>query len=223
MVERYLPLARSVALRYRHTPESLEDLMQVAAIGLMKAVDGFDPDRGVAFSSYAVPTIVGELKRYFRDSSWALHVPRELKERVLAVERCERQLFGQLRRSPTVAEVAGAAGLTDEQVLDALQARSAHDAVPLEPAPDPTQPSDHRALDAGAAEDERLALVEDRDALADALRTLPPRDREILRLRLTEDLTQTEIAGRVGLSQMQVSRILRRVMGELTAAVDSDR
>src|ERR1700738_1785748 len=126
LIEHYLPLARSVANRYRHTPQPPEDLFQVASMALIKAVDGFDPDRGLAFSSYAVPTIIGELKRHFRDTVWALHVPRALKERVLLVERTERELSAKFGRAPTVDDLAKATGLTTEEVLDAIEARLAH-------------------------------------------------------------------------------------------------
>ncbi|GAC1435073.1 MAG: RNA polymerase sigma factor SigF [Solirubrobacteraceae bacterium] len=219
LVERYLPLARSIAGRYRHTPQALEDLVQVASLALVKAVDGFDPERGLAFSSYAVPTIVGELKRYFRDAAWSLHLPRALKERVLLVERCERQLSVDLGHSPTVDDIAAAAGLTPEEVLDAMEARGAHDTESIE-APSSAD-SGLSLVDTLGDEDASLELVEDRDALSVAMARLPERERQILGLRFVQGLTQTEIASQVGVSQMQVSRILRSTLARLREDVDT--
>jgi RNA polymerase sigma-B factor len=220
LIEHYLPLARSVANRYRHTPQPFEDLFQVASMALIKAVDGFDADRGLAFSSYAVPTIIGELKRHFRDTVWALHLPRALKERVLLVERSERELSARLGRPPTVDDLAEATNLTVEEVLDAIEARSAHDTESIEAG----DGDDQRAslAETIGGEDERLELVENRSALSNAMRDLPERDLEILRLRFVEDMTQTEIAERVGVSQMQISRLLRRTLQQLRDQVESD-
>ncbi len=219
LIEHYLPLARSVANRYRHTPQSFEDILQVASLALVKAVDGFDPDRGLAFSSYAVPTMIGEIKRYFRDTAWALHVPRALKEKVLLVERCERELSAQLGRAPTVDDLANAAGLNHEGVLDALEARSAHDTESMDGGGDDDEPGG-RAWAIGM-DDERLEQVDVRATLSTAMDQLDDRDRLIIRLRFVDGLTQTQIAERVGVSQMQISRILRRSiarLGELTGS-----
>jgi len=213
LVERYLPLAYSIAGRYRHTPQSLEDLEQVASLALVKAVDRFDAERGLAFSSYAVPTIVGELKRYFRDAAWSLHLPRALKERVLLVERCERELSGQLGRAPTVDDIAAASGLNSEDVLDAMEARGAHDTESIEASGSPE--SGLTLSDTLGAEDAQLELVDDRDAAHVLMSALPERERRILALRFVDGLTQTEIAGKVGISQMQVSRILRGTLARL--------
>lgn len=213
LIEHYLPLARSIANRYRHTPQSLEDLVQVASLALVKAVDGFDASRGLAFSSYAVPTIVGELKRYFRDAAWSLHLPRAMKERVLLVERCERQLSGQLGHAPTVDDIAAAAGLSAEEVLDAMVARGAHDTESIESTA--SAGSGLTLAETLGGEDERLELVEDRDAARAAMGALPERERRILTLRFVDGLTQTEIAGQIGVSQMQISRILRSTLARL--------
>lgn len=220
LIEHYIPLARSIASRYRHTPQSLEDLVQVASLALVKAVDGFDAERGLAFSSYAVPTIVGELKRYFRDAAWSLHLPRALKERVLLVERCERQLSGQLGHAPTVDDIASASGMTREGVLDAMEARGAHDTESIDSGGSPD--GGLTLAETLGADDERLELVEDRDAARVAINALPERERQILNLRFVEGLTQTEIAGVVGVSQMQVSRILRSTLERLREDVGDD-
>ncbi len=213
LIEHYLPLARSIANRYRHTPQSIEDLVQVASLALVKAVDGFDAERGLAFSSYAVPTIVGELKRYFRDAAWSLHLPRALKERVLLVERCERLLSGQLGHAPTVDDIAAASDLSCEAVLDAMEARGAHDTESIESSGSPD--GGLTLAETLGGEDERLALVDARDAARVAMDELPEREQRILNLRFVEGLTQTEIAGQIGVSQMQVSRILRHTLARL--------
>jgi RNA polymerase sigma-B factor len=218
LIERHLPLARSLANRYRYTPQPIEDLFQVASLGLVKAVDAFDPDRGVGFAAFAIPTIVGELRRHIRDTAWAVHVPRTLKERVVAVERAERTLSARLATSPTVQELAVEAGLSAEEVLEALTVRMAHDAVPLNTSPPPE--SDAGSAVHPGAPDPALRAVDDRLALSDALRRLPERDRTILRLRFIDGLTQTEIAARVGLSQMYVSRRLRATLETLRSEID---
>jgi RNA polymerase sigma-B factor len=215
LIERFLPLARQLARRYQRAEEPLDDLVQVASVGLVKAVDRFDPRRGVAFSSYAVPTILGELKRYFRDSGWALHVPRGVQERAMQVDRAIKELAGRLGRSPSVTEVAEHTKSSVEDVLGAMEASQAYEAVSLE--------SERRGGEAGSdtyadtigAEDERYDLVEYGAAIAPALRALPSRDRLILHLRFVEDLTQSEIAERIGVSQMQISRLIRRALTRL--------
>lgn len=218
LIELHLPLARSVANRYRHTPQPFDDLLQVASMALVKAVDRFEPDRGLAFSSFAVPTMIGEIKRHFRDTAWALHVPRALKEQILLVERCERELSGKLGRAPTVEDLSEAAGLTTESVLDALEARSAHDTESI----DATLDDDEFGMraDTLGADDARLELVDVRSALSSAMDQLAERDRKIIELRFVGGLTQTQIAERVGVSQMQVSRLLRNALAELRERVD---
>jgi RNA polymerase sigma-B factor len=216
LIERHLQLARNLAARYRYTSQSLEDLEQVASLALVKAVDRFDPDRGVPFAGYAIPTILGELKRHMRDATWALHVPRSLKERVLAVEQAERTLATRLGSAPTVAALAAEAGVSTEEVLEALGARMVHDALPLDPPEsfiaDTGEPIPADALsEPGDFRD----AVDDRLALSDALRRLHHRERTILQLRFADGLTQTEIAERVGLSQMYVSRLLRATLEQL--------
>jgi RNA polymerase sigma-B factor len=220
LVELHLPLARSVASRYRHTPQPFDDLVQVASMALVKAVDRFEPERGLAFSSFAVPTMIGEIKRHFRDTAWALHVPRALKERILLVERCERELSSRLGRAPTVEDLGEAAGLSSEAVLDALEARSAHDTESIDAAMDDEETGVRS--DALGADDVRLELVDVRSALSSAMDQLGDRDRRIIELRFVGGLTQTQIAEQVGVSQMQVSRLLRSALAELREAVDID-
>jgi RNA polymerase sigma-B factor len=222
LIERHLPLARSLAVRYAYTPQPLEDLVQVASVGLIKAVDRFDPQRGTAFAGYAVATILGELRRHMRDTAWAVHVPRALKENVLAVERAERVLTARLAGAPTVDALAAEAGLPVEDVLEALAARVAHDAVPID-GPGPggegtaTRPDDAALVSADSA----LESAADRVAISRALELVAPREQMIVRLRFVDGLTQTEIAERVGLSQMQVSRVLRATLDALRAQLDS--
>ena len=226
LVSRFMPLARSLARRYEHSSESLDDLLQVASLGLLKAIDRFDPDRGNAFVSFAVPTILGELRRYFRDCCWDVHVPRGAQERTLKLEDAERRLTADLGRAPTVGEIAQYLELDTEQVLDALAASQAYGALSLDaPRSSVTgEPATTYAELLGET-DERYDLVEDRVTIARALEHIPARERLVLELRFVGDLTQSEIAERIGVSQMQVSRLLRHAIGQLrilTRATDSD-
>jgi RNA polymerase sigma-B factor len=215
LVERFLPLARQLALRYDGRGHAFEDVFQVACLALVKAVDRFDPDRGVAFSSYAVPTVLGEIKRWFRDQTWAVHVTRDLQERSLRVSTTRDVLAARLGRPPTVAEVAGAAGCGEEEVLEALEVASAHRAASLD-APQRTEDDGDVALgETIGADDERLMTAEQRADLAVLVGRLGASERTVLRLRFEHDLTQAEIAALMGVSQMQVSRILRRALERL--------
>jgi RNA polymerase sigma-B factor len=219
LVRRLLPLARRLARRYRRDEDSLEDLVQVATLGLVKAIDRFEPERDVAFSSYAVPTMLGELKRYFRDHGWAVHVPRGMQERVMAVDGSVRELSRALGRSPSADEVAQTLSISVEEVVEAMEAASAHDAVSLDAHRFGTDESDTYAETVGA-EDERFELVEYEATIAPTLRALPERDRLVLHLRFVDDLTQAEIAEQVGVSQMHVSRIIRRALERLRAVAE---
>jgi RNA polymerase sigma-B factor len=222
LIERALPLAHQVARRYQRSSEPLEDIVQVARLGLVKAVERFDPDRGVAFSTYAVPTMLGEIKRYFRDTGWAVHMPRSLQERVFHVERAEKALYGRLGRAPTAEELAEAAQLSVEEALEAREAATAYDARSLD-APAPGEFDDAPSYgDTLGREDGHFELVEERGAVRAALRVLPVRERRILHMRFIEDMTQAEIADRVGVSQMQVSRLLRRSLARLREVADGD-
>ena len=222
LIERFLPLARRLALRYHHSSEPIDDLTQVASIGLMKAVDRFDPDRGTAFSTFAVPTILGELKRYFRDAGWAVHVPRGTQERVLQVGRAVSELSGRLGRSPQPAEVAREIGASTEQVLEAMEAGTAYESGSLD-APTPGADGDEDGYPERVGhEDGRYELVEYGASIAPALEAMPERERTILHLRFNEDLTQSEIAARIGISQMHVSRLIRRAIASLRDAADEN-
>jgi RNA polymerase sigma-B factor len=216
LVRRFTPLARSLARRYAHTSEPFEDLVQVASLGLMKALDRFDPDRATAFASFAVPTILGELRRYFRDSSWGVHMPRDLQERALKVGSAQEELTKQNGRAPTVNELAVYLELDTEEVLDALQAAQAYDALPLDaPAGSRDKDEGMTLLDSLGEEDERYEWVDLDATVAVALQSLPARDRAIIRLRFIEELSQVEIGRRIGISQMQVSRLLRQSLHQL--------
>jgi RNA polymerase sigma-B factor len=220
VIARFLPLARQLARRYERNDEPMDDLFQVASMGLVKAVDRFDPSRGVAFSSFAVPTILGELKRYFRDVGWAVHVPRSIQERVLEVNRAVSELSRTLGRSPTPTELADATAFTHEEVLEALEAATAYDSVPLD-APRPgADGDDEGVVDRLGADDPGFELAEYSATLAPELRALPRRDRLVLYLRFVEDLTQSEIAAQIGVSQMHVSRLIRSALAKLRSGVD---
>jgi RNA polymerase sigma-B factor len=210
LVVRFEPLARSIARRYQARGESLDDLLQVANVGLLKAIARFDPDRGFAFTSFATPTMLGELKRYFRDSGWAVHVPRGVKERALELADASEKLSARLGRSPSIAELATELGATQEQTLDALEAYHGRHATPLERGGD--DDDDAAAFSPAArlgVEDDGLEAAEFRTVIARGFEALSDSDRRLLRLRFEEDLTQSEIARRIGTSQMQVSRLLR--------------
>jgi RNA polymerase sigma-B factor len=210
IIDRFLPLARHLALRYAMTSsEPVDDLFQVAALGLMKAVDHYDVDRGVAFSSYAVPTMLGEIKRYFRDRTWSVHVSRDLLELTLAVQRQRHRLEASLGRAPTIAEIAHALDVCDEQVLDALGAARAQRAESLDAPADGDHEQVSTVHELIGATDPGIERAETRASLDTLMSGLPERSRLMLRLRFDHDMTQSEIGDIVGISQMQVSRILR--------------
>jgi RNA polymerase sigma-B factor len=221
MVERHLGLARHLALRYSDSGEPLDDLFQVASLGLVNAVDRFDPSRGISFTTFAVPTITGELKRHFRDRGWAIHVPRDLKEAAVRIKRVIANHHGH--RAPTPAELAQANGLSLEVVLEGLEVAGVQRTLSLD-APATSEEDAGASLgDLLGEEDSNLARAQDRTLLDSLLRNVTPREREILHLRFVEDLTQSEIGERVGVSQMQVSRILRAALGRMRAAGREDR
>jgi RNA polymerase sigma-B factor len=219
LVERFIPLARQLAGRYRHAGESHEDLVQVACLGLIKAVDRYEPERGHAFTKYAVPTMLGELKRHFRDKGWAVHVPRATQERTLKVSDALGTLPAKLGRAPRPRDVAEAVGEPVEDVLEAMEAATAYEATSLDaPRPGGGDDDDWSWGDSISAEERGYELVEIGEVLRGTLVALPARERLILRLRFEEDLTQAEIAEAVGISQMHVSRLLRRSLDRLAAA-----
>src|SRR3954465_6185673 len=219
LVRNYLPLIRSLAKRYSYTSEPLEDLCQVGAIALCKAIDRYRPDSGSSFKAYAVPTIVGELRRHFRDTGWAIHIPRSLQERARQVGIALTQLSASLGRSPTIAELAQSTGLSREHVIEGLEVRMAYDAAPLDAGSGDDETGWLARL---GAEDDRFEMVENNAVLERTMRALPERERMLLHLRFSEDLSQSEIAERVGVSQMHVSRLLRRAVGRLQAAAAAE-
>jgi RNA polymerase sigma-B factor len=215
LVQRFTPLTRSLARRYNRSSEPFEDLVQVATLGLLKAIDRYDPERGFSFQSFAVPTVLGEMRRYFRDSGWALHVPRGSQERALRLRTVHEQLMDERGHAPTVEELAEYLGCETEQVLDSLQVLNAYDTVSLD-APRPgAADEDATFAESIGDDDSRYELVELDLTVASALRQISPRERTILRMRFVDELTQTEIAAKVGVSQMQVSRLLRRSLDQL--------
>jgi len=220
LIERFLPLARSLARRYERGSEPLEDLVQVASVALVKAIDRYDPARGYAFSSFAVPTIAGELKRHFRDQTWMVRPPRGIQEVTLRVEGALARLTQELDRSPTTSELAVAVGVGDEEILEAMQARSARGALSLH-APQ-GEPGDAMLLqDTLGAEDPDIERAEQRAQLERLMTDVSPRAREMLRMRFEEDMTQAEIGAAIGISQMQVSRILRQTIAQLREAAEA--
>jgi len=215
LVERYMPLARRLARRYVRGTEPMEDLLQVASIGLVNAIDRFDVERGRPFTAFAVPTILGEMRRYFRDAGWALHVPRTAKERALEVRDATAELHSSTGHSPTANQLAEYLELEIDQVLDAMAAMDAYETCSLD-APRPTDDgSGVSYAESLGAEDDRFELIECDATLCAALEELEPRDRLILRLRYVEEMTQSEIASHIGISQMHVSRLLRRTVERL--------
>jgi RNA polymerase sigma-B factor len=220
LVQAFLPLARRLAQRYMGAREPLDDLVQVASLGLVKAIDRFDTSRGIPFSSFAVPTILGELRRYFRDSGWAVHVPRGAQENALRAEQTMRELSGFTGHTPSIAELAEYLEWTTADVLDALEAGAAHHAASLDAPCRREDDEDWALVDSLGEDDERLDNVEASVSISVASRSLPARDRHVLQLRYVEDLTQSQIAERIGVSQMQVSRILRSALDQLRELTD---
>jgi RNA polymerase sigma-B factor len=213
-----MPLVRALASRYAGRGEPLEDLVQVGSIGLIKAVDRFDVDRGVDFASYAVPTIVGEIRRHFRDKAWAMHVPRRLKELSLRLSRTLDQLTTELGRSPTIAELAAAAGVEEEDAIDALDSMNAYSTRSLH-APFDDESDDSLSEKLGA-EELGYADVEDGAIVEAGLDALDERERQIVELRFFHELTQSQIASEIGISQMHVSRLLRRALATMRGRIE---
>jgi RNA polymerase sigma-B factor len=221
LVSRFLPLARDLARRYYSGGEPLDDLVQVASLGLVKAVERYDETRGVSFTSYAVPTITGELRRHFRDHVWPVHVPRGMQERALSVNKASRQASERTGRTPTACELSKRMGLTEPEVLDAQQAYAAFDTLSLDaPGPGGDDLEPRPRVETIGSVDGGYERVEDRLAIETAVRRLPVRERRALRMRFVEERTQTDIAARLGVSQMQVSRILRAVLGRLRQTLE---
>jgi RNA polymerase sigma-B factor len=222
LVERFMPLARRLASRYAGGAEPFDDLLQVACVGLVKAIDRYDPERGTTFSTFAVPTILGELKRHFRDRGWSIRVPRDIQERILKVEKALAEMPSKLGRTATVSDVAEKLDLTEEEVLEAMHASQGHHSLSLDVSPsiDGEEPSPLRERIGG--EDLGYDAVEYGAAIEPVLAEISERDRRILHLRFVEDLTQREIAAQVGISQMHVSRILRSTLELLRNQADPE-
>ncbi|MBO0839879.1 MAG: RNA polymerase sigma factor SigF [Sciscionella sp.] len=220
LVAAHLPLARNIAHRFSGRGESQEDLTQVALLGLVNAVDRFEPARGNDFLSFAVPTIMGEIRRYFRDTSWAMRVPRRLKELHLALGNARGQLSQRIGRAPTARELAEHLGLSLDEVYEGLEAGNAYHTTSLsEPAPDAGD--DIVRADSIGEEDESFDFVEYRESVQPLIERLPERNRQILYLRFFRDMTQTQIAERIGVSQMHVSRLLAQTMQTLRDKLSS--
>ena len=215
LITRYLPLVRSLARRFASRGQPVEDLIQVGSIGLIKAVDRFDLDRGVELSTYATPTILGEIKRYFRDKGWAVKVPRALQDLNVRLNRVVEQLTVELRRSPTIGELAEATGVTEEEVVEALESGRAYSSVSIFSGGTNEEDESLELLDCLGTEEEAYEVFEQRRVLAPAMGRLDPRERLILHLRFYEGRTQTEIANRIGISQMHVSRLIRNSIENL--------
>ncbi|MFE5852126.1 RNA polymerase sigma factor SigF [Streptomyces sp. NPDC056500] len=213
LVRMHLPLVEHLARRFRNRGEPLDDLTQVATIGLIKSVDRFDPERGVEFSTYATPTVVGEIKRHFRDKGWAVRVPRRLQELRLSLTTATAELSQQHGRSPTVHELAERLGISEEEVLEGLESANAYSTLSLD-VPD-TDDESPAVADTLGSEDEALEGVEYRESLKPLLEDLPPREKRILLLRFFGNMTQSQIAQEVGISQMHVSRLLARTLAQL--------
>jgi RNA polymerase sigma-B factor len=215
LIERYMALVRSLARRYSYRGEQLDDLVQIGAIGLIKAIDRFDLNRNVELTTYATPNIIGEIKRHFRDKGWSVRVPRGLQELNVQVSKLIEQLTVQLSRSPTIAELAEAAGVEEEAVLEALESGRAYNSVSLSQGGSSDEDGELDPLESLGSEDVEFELSEDRAVLAPGFKVLDQRERQILHLRFFSGLTQSQIAEQIGISQMHVSRLIRRSLEKI--------
>src|ERR687885_188284 len=224
LIEQYMSLVRSLARRYSYRGEQLEDLVQIGAIGLIKAIDRFDVDRGVELTTYATPNIIGEIKRHFRDKGWSVRVPRGLQELNVQLSRLIEELTVQLSRSPTIAELAKAAGVEEEDVLEALESGRAYSSVSLSSGTGGHEGDEELdPLESIGTEEHAYQVSEDRAVLAPGFRVLDERERTILHLRFFEGLTQSQIAHQVGISQMHVSRLIRRSLEKIREEIAADQ
>ena len=222
LIVSHLNLVRFLASKFKNRGESLEDLVQVGTIGLIKAIDRFDPERGLEFTTYATPTIMGEIKRHFRDKGWSVRVPRRLQELSAKVNQATDELTNELRRSPSVAEVAERVGATVDEVLEAMESSSAYSSVPLEGGGSSEDEEGTAVIDHYGSEDADLLASDDRMVLEEAIADFSPRERDVIRMRFVEGLTQVEIAERLGVSQVQVSRLLRRTLRRIQDKIEPD-
>jgi RNA polymerase sigma-B factor len=219
LITRYLPLVRSLARRFASRGQPLEDLIQVGSIGLIKAIDRFDLDRGVELSTYATPTILGEIKRYFRDKGWAVKVPRALQDLNVRLNKVIEHMTVDLQRSPTISELAAASEVSEEAVVEALESGRAYSSVSIFSGGANEDEDSLELLDCLGREEEAYDIFEQRRVLAPAMERLDPRERLILHLRFFEGMTQTQVAARIGISQMHVSRLIRKSIDNLRATM----
>jgi RNA polymerase sigma-B factor len=222
LIEQYMSLVRSLARRYSYRGEQLEDLVQIGAIGLIKAIDRFDLERGVELTTYATPNIIGEIKRHFRDKGWSVRVPRGLQELNVQLSRLVEQLTVQLGRSPTIPELAKAAGVEEEEVLEALESGRAYTSLSLSVGGGGGDDDDLDPLESLGTEEHQYEVSEDRAVLAPGFKALDQRERQILQLRFFEGLTQSQIAQQIGISQMHVSRLIRRSLEKIRETIAED-
>jgi len=222
LIERYMSLVRSLARRYNYRGEQLDDLVQIGAIGLIKAIDRFDVDRGVELTTYATPNIIGEIKRHFRDRGWAVRVPRGLQELNVRLSKVREQLTVQLGRSPTIAELAKAAGADEEQVVEALESGRAYSWLSLSTGGTGEEGEELDPLETLGEVEHDYEISEDRALLAPGFKVLDERERRILHLRFFAGLTQSQIAQEVGISQMHVSRLIRRALEKIRDEIAAD-
>lgn len=222
LIVSHLNLVRFLASKFKNRGESLEDLVQVGTIGLIKAIDRFDPERGLEFTTYATPTIMGEIKRHFRDKGWSVRVPRRLQELSAKVNQATDELTNQLQRSPSVDEVAERVGASVDEVLEAMESSSAYSSVPLEGGSSSEDEESASVIDHYVTEDADLAASDDRIVLEEAIADFSPREQEVIHMRFVEGLTQVEIAERLGVSQVQVSRLLRRTLRRIQEKIDPE-
>lgn len=222
LIVSHLNLVRFLASKFKNRGEPLDDLIQVGTIGLIKAIDRFDPSRGLEFTTYATPTILGEIKRHFRDKGWSVRVPRRLQELSAKVNQANDELTNELSRSPSVEEIAKRVGASVDDVLEAMESSSAYSSVPLEGGGSSDDDDAPSVIDHYATEDENLAASDDRIVLVDAIRDFSPREKDVIRMRFFEGMTQVEIAERLGISQVQVSRLLRRTLRRVQDKIDPE-
>ena len=222
LVMSHMNHVRFLANKFKNRGEPLDDLVQVGYLGLLKAIDRFDPERGLEFTTYATPTILGEIKRHFRDKGWSVRVPRRLQELSAKVNQATDALTTELQRSPKIEEIAEYLDASVDEVLEAMESSSAYSSVPLEGAGGGEGEDAPSVIDRYATEDTALTFTDDRLVIEDALKTFSPREREVIELRFLEGMTQIEIAERLGISQVQVSRLLRRTLKKIQEKIDPE-
>ena len=222
LIVSHLNLVRFLASKFKNRGESLDDLIQVGNIGLIKAIDRFEPERGLEFTTYATPTIMGEIKRHFRDKGWSVRVPRRLQELSAKVNQATDELTKDLQRSPSVQEIAEHLGVSVDEVLEAMESSSAYSSVPLEGGGSGGDQGAPSVIDHYATEDQDLLASDDRMVIEETIKDFSPREQEVIQMRFVEGLTQVEIANRLGVSQVQVSRFLRRTLKKVQDRIDPE-